>query len=147
MGNLVSIIVPCYNGEEFVDRCFASILRQDYSPLEVIAVNDGSTDRSEERIRAWIEKFKNASINLVCISQENRGPGGATNSGLKVVSGDFLMLMTNCWIPPSRQKLLSWRKNWILMLFAQTAGTIERQERAFLYMMVQKKTWNIFLLR
>ncbi len=64
MGNLVSIIVPCYNGEEFVDRCFASILRQDYSPLEVIAVNDGSTDRSEERIRAWIEKFKNASINL-----------------------------------------------------------------------------------
>ena len=93
MGNLVSIIVPCYNGEEFVDRCFASILRQDYSPLEVIAVNDGSTDRSEERIRVWIEKFKNASINLVCISQENRGPGGAINSGLKVVSGDFLMLL------------------------------------------------------
>lgn len=93
MGNLVSIIVPCYNGEEFVDRCFASILRQDYSPLEVIAVNDGSTDRSEEHIRAWIEKFKNAGIKLIYISQENKGPGGAINTGLKVIFGDFLMLL------------------------------------------------------
>lgn len=93
MGNLVSIIVPCYNGEVFVDRCFASILRQDYSPLEVIAVNDGSTDQSEEQIHAWIEKFKNAGINLIYIFQENRGPGGAINTGLKAVSGDYLTLL------------------------------------------------------
>lgn len=93
MNDLVSIIVPCYNGEKFVDRCFSSILHQGYSHIQIIAVNDGSTDQSEQRILAWNERFKNAGIQFVYIAQENRGPASATNSGLKAVNGEYLSLL------------------------------------------------------
>lgn len=93
MNDLVSIIVPCYNGEKFVDRCFNSILKQDYARIQIIAVNDGSTDQSEQRVLAWNDRFKNAGMQLVYIAQENKGPGGAINTGLKAVSGEFLSLL------------------------------------------------------
>lgn len=93
MNDLVSIIVPCYNGEKFIDRCFNSILKQDYSRIQIIAVNDGSTDQSEQRILAWNDRFKNAGMQLIYIAQENKGPGGAINTGLKAVSGEFLSLL------------------------------------------------------
>ena len=93
MDSLASIIVPCYNGERFVDRCFDSILRQKYSRMEVVAVNDGSTDQSEQRILAWADTFQNAGIQLVYVSQENKGLGGAINAGLKYVTGEFLSLL------------------------------------------------------
>lgn len=93
MNELVSIIVPCYNGEKFVDRCFSSILHQDYSHIQIIAVNDGSTDQSEQRILAWNDRFKNAGMQLIYIAQENKGPGGAINTGLKAIRGEFLSLL------------------------------------------------------
>lgn len=93
MNDLVSIIVPCYNGEKFVDRCFSSILKQDYSRIQIIAVNDGSTDQSERRILAWNDRFKNAGMQFIYIAQENKGLGGAINTGLKAVSGEFLSLL------------------------------------------------------
>lgn len=93
MNDLVSIIVPCYNGEKFVDRCFSSILHQDYSRIQIIVVNDGSTDQSEQRILAWNDRFKTAGMQLVYIAQENKGPGGAINTGLKAVTGEFLSLL------------------------------------------------------
>ena len=93
MNDLVSIIVPCYNGEKFVGRCFNSILKQDYSRIQIIAVNDGSTDQSEQRILAWNDRFKNAGMQLIYIAQENKGPGGAINTGLKAVSGAYLSLL------------------------------------------------------
>ena len=93
MDSLASIIVPCYNGEKFVDRCFDSILKQKYAHMEVIVVNDGSTDQSEQRVLAWNDRFRNAGIQLVYVSQENKGPGGAINTGLKHVTGEYLCLI------------------------------------------------------
>ena len=93
MNDLVSIIVPCYNGEKFVDRCFSSILHQDYSRIQIIAVNDGSTDHSEQQILSWNDKFRNAGMQLVYVAQENKGIGGTINTGLKSVSGEFLSLL------------------------------------------------------
>lgn len=93
MDELVSIIVPCYNGEKFIDRCFSSILKQDYSHIQIIAVNDGSADQSEQRILSWDDRFKNAGMRLVYIAQENEGLGGAINTGLKAVCGEFLSLL------------------------------------------------------
>mgnify|MGYP001417736806 CR=1 FL=1 len=90
---LASIIVPCYNGEKFVDRCFDSILKQKYAHMEVIVVNDGSTDQSEQRVLAWNDRFRNAGIRLVYVSQENKGLGGAINAGLKHVTGEYLSLI------------------------------------------------------
>ena len=54
---LISVIVPCYNGERFIDQSIESVYLQDYTPIELIVVDDGSTDRSAERIQAWKERF------------------------------------------------------------------------------------------
>lgn len=58
MNKTVSIIVPCFNGERFVDRCLHSIEIQDYPYIEVVVVNDGSTDQSESKILKWKEKLE-----------------------------------------------------------------------------------------
>ena len=90
---LVSVIVPCYNGERFIDRCLRSIYAQEYPELEVIVVDDGSTDRSKEIISAWSEKFDAAHKGLKYVFQQNQGLGGAINTGLKHIAGDYLSLL------------------------------------------------------
>ena len=56
---LISVIVPVYNVENYLDRCVESIVNQTYTNLEIIVVNDGSTDSSEDIIRQWQKKDKN----------------------------------------------------------------------------------------
>lgn len=93
MNKIVSIIVPCYNGEHFVDRCLYSIEVQDYPHIEIIIVNDGSTDQSENKILSWKETFEKRKIHLIYVKQNNKGLGGAINTGLKYVSGEYLSLL------------------------------------------------------
>lgn len=90
---LVSIIIPCYNGAETIIKCFESILNQTYKNLEVIVVNDGSTDNSEKIIISYENRFKENNMKFKYIYQSNQGLAGAINSGLKVFTGDYL-----CWI-------------------------------------------------
>lgn len=89
---LVSIITPCYNGEKTIERQMNSIIQQTYRPIEYILVNDGSTDSTEKIVKNYEEKFKNANIIFKYIYQENKGLGGAINTGLKIFTGDYL-----CW--------------------------------------------------
>lgn len=93
MNKTVSIIVPCFNGERFVDRCLHSIEIQNYPNIEIVVVNDGSTDQSEIKILEWKKKLENENIRLIYIKQDNRGPGGAINTGLKYISGEYLSLL------------------------------------------------------
>ena len=53
MNKKVSIIIPCFNGERFIDRCLHSIEIQNYPHIEVVVVNDGSIDQSESKILEW----------------------------------------------------------------------------------------------
>ena len=93
MDNLVSIIIPCYNGEKFINNSIESVYIQDYSPIELIVVDDESTDGSAERIQAWQSKFAEKGNNLKYVYQKNRGPGGAIDTGLKHVTGKYLTLL------------------------------------------------------
>lgn len=88
----VSIIIPCYNAEKTVQRCLQSVLSQDWSNVEVIAVNDGSSDKTGEQIELFRSEFEKIGKNLIYVSQKNRGLGGAIDSGLKYVTGEYL-----CW--------------------------------------------------
>ena len=90
---LVSIIIPCYNGAAVVDRAITSVFDQDYSNVELIAVDDGSTDNSAEVICAWKSRFEEKGWILKYVYQENKGLGGAINTGLKYVTGDYLTLL------------------------------------------------------
>lgn len=94
MTGLASILIPCYNGARFLDRCMNSILLQtDYPALEVVLVNDGSTDETSERAQGWGERLKAAGIRFAYVFQENRGLGGAIDTGLKHITGDYLLLL------------------------------------------------------
>lgn len=86
-GELVSIIMPVYNAEAFIEKAVESVLRQSYSNLELIVINDGSTDRSEEIIRG----FSDTRIKLY--SQKNVGVSKARNAGLDRVTGEFFCFL------------------------------------------------------
>ena len=87
---LVSIITPCYNGEQFVDRYFRSILAQTYSNLELIFVNDGSTDKTEEIALSYREALEKKGVKYIYLYQENAGQAAALNRGLKLFTGEYL---------------------------------------------------------
>ena len=73
---LVSIITPCYNGEAFLKRYFESILNQTYPNLELIFINDGSTDRTEEIALSYRERLEKRGITYIYEKQENAGLAG-----------------------------------------------------------------------
>ena len=65
---LVSILIPCYNAEKYLDDCLNAILNQSYDNIELIIVNDGSTDNSEKIIDSYYKKFNNFSKKLIKIN-------------------------------------------------------------------------------
>lgn len=92
MKSLVSILIPCYNGENFLERCFKSILSQTYSNIEIIFINDGSVDNSEEIAKEYANKLINKGYKFNYIYQENSGAAAAINVALKLVNGEYIML-------------------------------------------------------
>lgn len=87
----VSIISPCYNGEKHLIPYINGLLSQTYSNVEFIFVNDGSTDKTEEIINSYSQKFKEKGWTFNYIRQEKRGgQAKAINQGLKIFSGDYL---------------------------------------------------------
>ena len=83
---LVSVIIPVYNGERYLGEAIESVLAQTYRPLEVIVVDDGSTDGS----RSIAERYCRQSPNEVrAILQENAGQGSAMNRGSRAARGAF----------------------------------------------------------
>lgn len=83
---LISVIVPVYNMEKYLERCVDSILRQTYKELEIILVDDGSTDSSPEMCDEYAKK--DARIKVV--HKENGGLSDARNAGLVVAAGDYI---------------------------------------------------------
>lgn len=86
MHPLISVIVPVYNVEEYLDRCINSIVQQTYKNLEIILVNDGSTDNSSIICNEWREK----DFRIKVIHKENGGISSARNCGLKEATGDYI---------------------------------------------------------
>lgn len=89
--NCVSIIIPCYNGELFLERHFNSILRQTYKNLQIIFVDDGSVDSTKELAENYQEKFVENEMEFIYLYQENRGQASAVNRGLPYVTGEYFM--------------------------------------------------------
>ena len=86
---LVSLITPCYNGESFVHRFLNSVLAQTYESMELIFINDGSTDRTEEIVLSYRERFAQRGLELIYLYQENAGQAAAINKGLEIFKGEY----------------------------------------------------------
>ncbi len=83
---LISIITPVYNVEQYLDACLQSILKQTYSTLEIILINDESTDKSGTICDEYQKKYNNIKV----IHQKNSGPSIARNAGIDVAKGDYI---------------------------------------------------------
>lgn len=86
MKTKVSVIVPIYNSESYIDKCIQSIINQTIKDIEIILVDDGSTDKSIEIINKYAEKDKR----ITAIKQKNEGISSARNYGISVATGDFI---------------------------------------------------------
>lgn len=86
----ISIIVPIYNVEKYIARCIDSILAQNYENLELILVNDGSTDGVETIINTYLEKYPNI---IKYIKKENTGLSDTRNIGIQKSTGEYIMFV------------------------------------------------------
>ncbi|MBM7635974.1 glycosyltransferase [Streptococcus saliviloxodontae] len=84
---LISIVVPVYNVSDYLKRCVESLMQQTYTNIEIILVNDGSTDASGE----MCDELAASDSRITVVHQENGGLSAARNSGLRVAQGDYLM--------------------------------------------------------
>lgn len=86
MGKKLSVIVPVYNAESFIERCVNSLTNQSYKNLEILLVDDGSRDNSLEKCRELAEKDARIKV----FHKENGGASSARNFGLKQATGDYI---------------------------------------------------------
>lgn len=82
----VSIIVPAYNTEKYIYKCLLSLIKQTLKEIEIIIVNDGSTDRTS----SIIQQFATEDNRIKVINQENKKQGAAKNNGMKIATGEYI---------------------------------------------------------
>ena len=81
---MISVIVPIYNAEEYLNKCLTSIVNQTYRDLEIILVNDGSTDES----LAICEKYKQDDDRIIIVNKYNEGLVRARKDGIRMAKGE-----------------------------------------------------------
>ena len=86
----VSVVIPVYNTEKYIEKCLESIVGQKLNDLEIIIVNDGSTDDSETVIKRWIEKNKQKEIEIKYLKKENSGLSDSRNFAIPYVTGKYI---------------------------------------------------------
>ena len=91
MSSLISIIIPVYNHAATIERSFASIVKQVYRPIEVIVVDDGSTDDPSPQFSVLSTQSRVAGVPLKIVRQENRGAGAARNRGFQESKGEYVI--------------------------------------------------------
>lgn len=102
---MVSVIIAAYNVEKYIEECIHSILRQAYPDIELIVVDDGSTDATGALCRRALEGHANARY----IRQENQGVAAARNHGIEIARGEFIMFVDgdDCLTPDIIERLLA----------------------------------------
>ena len=102
----VSLIIPCYNMEKYIDDAINSVLSQTFKDIELIIVNDGSTDSSEDIILSRKTEIETVLSDFRYIKQKNAGLGGACQTGFKNATGTYFVLLDgdDCLLPTSIEK-------------------------------------------
>lgn len=94
----VSIIIPCYNVEKYLDKCMQSVLAQTLSDIDIICINDGSTDNSLD----LLNKYASSDSRITVVNKKNEGVGIARNTGLRLAQGEYVYFVDpDDWIVSS----------------------------------------------
>lgn len=92
---MVSVIIPAFNVQQYIDQCLESVTEQTYRDLEIILINDGSTDDTEGRCLFWAAK----DSRIHYVSKENEGLGATRNHGLSMAHGEYILFVdTDDWL-------------------------------------------------
>ena len=102
MGQLVSVVIPTYNGQRYIVPTLDSILAQKYRPLEILVVDDGSTDSTPQIVRDYAPEVR-------LIEQARRGHPAARNAGVRSASGEFLGFLDHddLWSPDKLERQIA----------------------------------------
>ncbi len=96
---MISVIIPVYNTEEYIDQCVSSILNQTFRDLEILLIDDASSDNSVEKLLAW--EGKDPRIVVIC-KEKHSGVSSSRNLGLKKAHGDYICFVdSDDWIDPN----------------------------------------------
>ena len=103
MGDKISVIIPVYNVEKYLDKCIMSVINQSYKNLEIIIVDDGSTDNS----RVLCDKYAKIDNRIKVFHKKNGGLSDARNFGLKHATGEFIAFLdSDDWVDKDLYKIL-----------------------------------------
>lgn len=103
MENIISVIVPVYNTAQYLRKCLNSIIDQTYKKLEIIVINDGSTDNSAE----ILEEYASKDARIKVVHQENGGLSKTRNVGLSLATGDYVSFVdSDDWIETNMYELM-----------------------------------------
>ena len=86
---LISVIIPVYNAEDFLQICLDSVIGQSHTKIELILIDDGSTDKS----RSICEQYALTDKRVKVFSQKNQGPAAARNNGVRHSRGDYIFFL------------------------------------------------------
>lgn len=86
---LVSVIIPVYNCDKYLEKCLCSVISQSYKNIEVIVINDGSTDKSGDIIKEYADNVSK----ILMIEQKNQGVSAARNKGIERAGGEYLLFL------------------------------------------------------
>lgn len=86
---LISIIIPVYNKEKLLNECIKSVVYQEYRDIEIIIINDGSTDNSSKIIKDWLKQ----DTRIKYINQTNKGVAAARNKGISIANGEYIFFL------------------------------------------------------
>ena len=103
MHDLISVIIPVFNVEAYLDKCITSVVQQSYKELEIIVVDDGSTDNSPQICDNWSVRDERVHV----IHKENGGLSDARNAGLAVATGHYISFVdSDDWLKPQFMEIL-----------------------------------------
>ncbi len=125
---MVSVIIPVYNVEDYIRQCIESVLNQTYNDLQIILVDDGSTDGSGKICDEYAKKDKR----IVIVHKNNQGLGCARNTGLEIAKGNYVFFLdSDDYIPKNAIKNLYEiiKKNSIDLICFDLQSTFDRNEK------------------
>ena len=95
---MISVIIPVYNTADYIDQCVSSVVKQSYRDLEILLIDDGSTDGSAEKLRRWAEKDPRITV---IRNEQNSGVSASRNLGLQKARGEYIAFVdSDDWLEP-----------------------------------------------
>lgn len=126
----ISVIIPVYNAEKTLSRCLDSVLSQIVMPVEIVCVNDGSTDSSQTMLQAYQEKHSCIRI----IPQKNQGVSAARNAGIDEAKGDWLLFLdADDYLEPTAIETLAADATVEISLAGLTIHTVKKTYKQNLF--------------